>query len=236
MLKGENVRPIPLCIAVLLVLSVAARAQSSSPNGQGDAHIRPDPRLTPGAVVTSDPEVFCHAGYSRSVRHTSGRVKHEVYWTYEIDRRTGHYEMDHLIPLALGGADVPANLWPEDYDNEWGAEAKDRLEWRLVQLVCGRALDAKQAQRDIATDWIAAYGKYCPNRADCPGYRATHGGVEWFVRDAARTSLCIQNEWQRRPAWIGSKTVRPRPAASSLTQTAQRVFNPRQVLGQGASA
>ena len=86
--------------------------------------------------------------------------------------------MDHLVPLALGGADVPENLWPEPYDSEWGAETKDRLEWRLVQLVCGRAVDSEQAQRDIATDWIAAYGKYCPSPADCPGYRATHGGME----------------------------------------------------------
>ena len=44
----------------------------------------------------------------------------------------------------------------------------------------GMALAAppEQAQRDIATDWIAAYAKYCPASADCPGYRATHGGAE----------------------------------------------------------
>lgn len=178
MLKGKDVRYILLCSGILALLTLPARAESSVPESQGDARIRPDPRLTPGAVITSDPAVFSHAGYSRSVRHTSGRVKRNVYRAYGIDRRSGHYELDHLIPLALGGADVPENLWPEDRDSEWGAEAKDRLEWRLVQLVCGRAVDAEQAQRDITTDWIAAYGKYCPNRADCPGYRATHGGME----------------------------------------------------------
>lgn len=164
--------------AVLALLAVTAHAENLLPGGLDDARIRPDPRLTPGAVATSDPAIFCHAGYSRSVRHTSGRVKRDVYRAYGIDRRSGHYEMDHLVPLALGGGDVPENLWPEDRDNEWGAEAKDRLEWRLVQLVCGRAVDAGQAQHDIATDWIAAYGKYCPSPADCPGYRATHGGRE----------------------------------------------------------
>lgn len=164
--------------AVLALLAVTAHAENLLPGGQDVARIRPDPRLTPGAVATSDPAVFCHAGYSRSVRHTSGRVKRDVYRAYGIDRRSGHYEMDHLIPLALGGGDVSENLWPEDRDNEWGAEVKDRLEWRLVQLVCGRAVDAGQAQRDIATDWIAAYGRYCSSPADCPGYRATHGGRE----------------------------------------------------------
>ena len=164
-------RSILMPAAVLVLLAATARAENLSPGGQGDARIRPDPRLTPGAVASSDLAVFCHAGYSRSVRR-------DVYRAYGIDRRSGHYEMDHLVPLALGGTDVPENLWPEDRDNEWGAEAKDRLEWRLVQLVCGRAVDAGWAQHDIATDWIAAYGKYCPSPADCPGYRATHGGTE----------------------------------------------------------
>ena len=171
-------RSILMCGAVLASLAVTAHAETLLPGGQGDVRIRPDPRLTPGAVATSDPAVFCHAGYSRSVRHTSGRMKRDVYRAYGIDRRSGHYEMDHLVPLAIGGGDEPSNLWPEEREGEWGAEAKDRLEWRLVQLVCGRVVDAGQAQHDIATDWIAAYGKYCPSPADCPGYRATHGETE----------------------------------------------------------
>ena len=31
----------------------------------------PDPKLTPGAVVTTDVTAICQPGYSRSVRHTS---------------------------------------------------------------------------------------------------------------------------------------------------------------------
>lgn len=42
-----------------------------------------------------------------------------------------------------------------------------------MQLVCGGAVLAGQAQREIATDWIAAYGKYCPGAVECPAYRAT---------------------------------------------------------------
>ena len=42
------------------------------------------------------------------------------------------YEVDHLIPLDLGGADADSNLWPEPRSNivEWrfSAEAKDKLE------------------------------------------------------------------------------------------------------------
>src|ERR1700756_2628001 len=37
---------------------------------------------------------------------------------------------------------------------------KDRLEDRLHALVISRKLDLKTTQREIATDWIAAYKKY----------------------------------------------------------------------------
>ncbi len=80
-------RSILMCGAVLALLAVTARAENLLSSGQGDARIRPDPRLTPGAVTTSDPAVFCHAGYSRSVRHTSGRVKRDVDWAYGIGAR-----------------------------------------------------------------------------------------------------------------------------------------------------
>ena len=37
---------------------------------------------------------------------------------------------------------------------------KDDLEERLHEMVCTGQLDLTTAQRDIATDWIAAYKKY----------------------------------------------------------------------------
>ena len=81
--------------------------------------------------------------------------------------------------MAAGGSDEPANLWPQSFSTEpWNAGVKDRLEFRLVQLVCRGGLAAEQAQRDTAADWIAACAKYCPAPAGCPGYAATHGGAE----------------------------------------------------------
>jgi hypothetical protein len=40
------------------------------------------------------------------------------------------------------------------------AHVKDTLKERLHQLVCSGRLDLSTAQRDIATDWIAAFKKY----------------------------------------------------------------------------
>jgi hypothetical protein len=95
------------------------------------------------------------------MRHTSGQLKAEVYREYGIDRRSGHFEVDHLIPLGLGGADTRENLWPESRDTQpWNADVKDRLEDRLHVLVCRGEVPLEEAQREIATDWIVAYRKY----------------------------------------------------------------------------
>ena len=73
------------------------------------------------------------------------------------------YEIDHLIPLCLGGSDDFSNLWPQprrSIEPTWNAEAKDRLERHMCDLVCRRQLDLSTAQQAFALDWIAAYHKY----------------------------------------------------------------------------
>jgi hypothetical protein len=123
--------------------------------------ILPNPQLTPGAVLTTDLSKICQPGYTKTVRHTSGALKHEVYAEYGIKLDSGRYEIDHLIPLELGGADVRANLWPESYDTEpWNAAVKDKLENDLHVEVCARLIPIEQAQKGIAEDWIATYQKY----------------------------------------------------------------------------
>ena len=43
---------------------------------------------------------------------------------------------------------------------KWNAEAKDRLERVMCEMVCGGQLDIATAQEAFAKDWIAAYHKY----------------------------------------------------------------------------
>ena len=72
-----------------------------------------------------------------------------------------HYELDYLIDPELGGSDDPSNLWPQPYSaGVWNSRVKDALEDRLRALVCEGKLDLATAQRDLASDWIAAYKKY----------------------------------------------------------------------------
>jgi hypothetical protein len=119
----------------------------------------PDPTLTPGTVMTTDAAAVCTPGYTKSVRHVSGKVRAQVYAEYGIvSHRSGEYEVDHLISLELGGSNDIKNLWPESYWTErWNARVKDKLEDRLHNLVCSGKLRLEEAQRAIARDWIAAY-------------------------------------------------------------------------------
>jgi hypothetical protein len=143
------------CFALVASLLIALPAAAA------DLPIRPDPNLTPGAILTPDAATVCQPGYSKSVRHTSGKLKASIYREYGVDRTASHFEVDHLISLELGGADVAANLWPQSYDTlPWNAHVKDKLENRLHALVCAGTLSLQQAQQEIAADWMAAYQKY----------------------------------------------------------------------------
>ena len=68
------------------------------------------------------------------------------------------YELDHLIPLELGGApeDI-ANLWPQPWNGDANAHMKDAVEVFLNREVCRGNLPLAEAQREIATDWLAVY-------------------------------------------------------------------------------
>ncbi len=132
----------------------------------------PDPGLTPGAInpaVTQENihGTICVEGWTRTarppVRYTENLKRRQIREYGYADRRLGHYEEDHLIPLSSGGSpDDPRNLWPEPRQSAdgWDADRKDELELKLNHLVCDGILSLAEAQRAIATNWIAAYQRY----------------------------------------------------------------------------
>jgi hypothetical protein len=128
----------------------------------GGPPLRPDPQLTPGATLEVTTSDICVPGYTKKVRDVPAPVKRQVYAAYGIQTHAPRaYEIDHLIPLELGGSNAVTNLWPQSYQTQpWNAHVKDRLENALHRLVCAGQLPLDTAQRDIATDWIAAYQAY----------------------------------------------------------------------------
>jgi cytochrome c-type biogenesis protein CcmH/NrfF len=71
------------------------------------------------------------------------------------------YELDHIIPLTLGGHPRNLdNLALQIREGENGAKRKDRIEEKLQCLVCSGQVTLATAQRDILEDWQAAYDRY----------------------------------------------------------------------------
>jgi hypothetical protein len=104
----------------------------------------------------------CSMAHEEVIREVPVLLRQQVFQEYGIvNARAEDYEIDYLITPGLGGADDIRNLWPEPYTSTaWNARVKDTLEERLHEMVCAGQLDLSTAQRDIATDWIAAYKKY----------------------------------------------------------------------------
>jgi len=127
----------------------------------------PDSNLTPGAAIPIGQQALC-AEAGANNKAVSVSLQRQVFEEYRIagaDPRA--YEVDYLITPALGGADDIRNLWPHSYSaTVWNARIKDALESHLRNLVCGGNLELAEAQREIATNWIAAYKKYF--RTDVP--------------------------------------------------------------------
>lgn len=119
----------------------------------------PDANCTPGdtfAGVTADQ--VCTPGYSSGVRNVPQSEKNQVYAEYGItSHTTGQYEVDHFIPLELGGSNTISNLWPEPANPIPGFHEKDHVENYLHGQVCSGAMTLSDAQNAIASDWVAVY-------------------------------------------------------------------------------
>lgn len=110
-------------------------------------------------------QTICVSGYTKSVRpatsYTNG-VKKLLMERQGLDwSHASEYELDHRIPLALGGHPRKLeNLMLQPWEGEGGAKEKDRLEVKLQKMVCRGELDLETARKAIYDDWRLAYQAY----------------------------------------------------------------------------
>ncbi len=131
---------------------------------QGANGVLPDPACTPGAVdphvtdATLESTVCRRGGYTSTVRPRTSVTNSEkrlAQAAYGQSDGPSAYELDHLVPLELGGTpNSAANLWPEPGSSP---NAKDKLESALHDLLCAHRITLTVAQQMIATDWTTAY-------------------------------------------------------------------------------
>lgn len=136
----------------------------SALSGAGYGHTYPDATLTPGGV---DPaarqdnlaQTVCSQTWVKAARDVSESEKRAVCAAYGARGCPGpEWEIDHFIPLELGGSNDSFNLWPQPIDD---AREKDRVENWLHRQVCHGDMLLEDAQRFIEIDWVAVYQKCC---------------------------------------------------------------------------
>ena len=66
---------------------------------------------------------------------------------------TGGYEVDHFIPLEIGGSNDITNLWTEPATPTPGFHQKDQFENFEHDQVCKGSISAAEAQRRMTSDW-----------------------------------------------------------------------------------
>lgn len=116
--------------------------------------------LNPDVTDESLGQTICVTGYTTTVRplttYTNG-IKAKLVREAGLDgSHMADYELDHIIPLAVGGHPRKlSNLQLQPWHGEDGATEKDGLERQLQRMVCDGQLALADAQFCIAEDWHA---------------------------------------------------------------------------------
>lgn len=153
-------------LAVILPRSEERQGQSAQldvPTQYADCQASgplPDHECTPGAIFTqTSPEEICTHGYSKTVRNVSQSQKRKIFAMYDIKYPVpfGSYEIDHLIPLSLGGSNEVSNLWPKAAEPFPGFFEKNITGNYLREEVCAGRISLAAAQEQMAKDWFFIY-------------------------------------------------------------------------------
>jgi hypothetical protein len=145
----------------------------------------PDPSCTPGGINPSVTLATLKnpAWRTGCVRNheTSEKTKHKTYRWYGLRDPHNNFgdtqvcELDHLVPLELGGADGLGNIWPECGPSHTVLQdryfkVKDRVENYLAYEVKAGKMPLAEAQHGIAENWtqyLDAANRYCATIGGC---------------------------------------------------------------------
>ena len=115
----------------------------------------PDRGCTPGdfydqVTNANVAQTICRRGWATEHRDVSSSLRASIYEAYGVKppHPFPEWEMDHLIPLELGGSNARRNLWPEH-----NPARKDDIEDALHARVCAGRMRVTTAWRIFSVDW-----------------------------------------------------------------------------------
>ena len=138
------------CMTAAMAISVPAMAAAQLPSSF----------QTPGNKGKASEAQVCAADFEASVKPIAKWQRDQALERYGRRPEDFTGELDHLIPLSLGGTNDPDNLWPLPANKDIGPTQKKELELKLHERVCAKTLKLKDAQDAIKKDWVKAYNEY----------------------------------------------------------------------------
>jgi hypothetical protein len=120
----------------------------------------PNNYYTPGKADKVDVKQLCAATFDSSAKPVADWQKNEALTRYGVRPESFNGQLEHLVPVALGGTNDPDNLYPFHGQGEYTQDAKQRLAAKLHELVCDGKVSLKQAQDVFKKDWTKGYKQY----------------------------------------------------------------------------
>lgn len=128
------------------------------------------PDSVPGAINTKAVsqgtihQTICRQGWTQEVRpsrYWSQAYKRKLLSDAGLPGSAAHlFELDHRIPLELGGDALSSkNLWLQPLENP-GAIEKDQLENYVRRRVCAGSMTLREGQAVFFGDWWQSYRKF----------------------------------------------------------------------------
>ena len=135
----------PLCLAATLLAIAVLRGPV----------LAADLPINPAVTQSTIADTNCKPGWAKRGRpsaHYTASIKSKLIRELEIPQELlVDFELDHRIPLALGGAPSdPRNLELQPWDE---AGEKDAIKAYLALAVCAGQFDLEKTQRRIWRDW-----------------------------------------------------------------------------------
>jgi hypothetical protein len=163
-----------IALAIGLMLGRARDPLTTLTADASGVFLLPRAELTPGATTPVTLHDICALDRHRGTQPIPSSLHQAVFARYDADyMRAAEYELDYLITPELGGVADARNLWPQPFARtSWNAYVKDELERLFHRQVCEGKLDLTTAQREMASDWIAAYKRYFETDRPLRDYQA----------------------------------------------------------------
>jgi hypothetical protein len=117
----------------------------------------PNDYKTPGATVKASSAQICSVDFASKAKPDAGWQQTEALERYGVRAQGFSGDLDHLIPVSLGGSNDPDNLWPFHAQGEFTLDAKNALAAKLRDMVCAGKISLKDAQDAFKKDWTKAY-------------------------------------------------------------------------------